>query len=341
MAIIDPNSENILEIKDLTVRYETDFEIVEAINDLSLELKKNETLGLVGETGAGKTTTALSIMGLVPNPPGKIIRGKILFNGEDLLKKSEKEMRKIRGEKISMVFQDPMTSLNPVLTIGSQIAEVIQLHSKISKTEAVKRAVDMLETVGIPGGRYDEYPHQFSGGMKQRVVIAIAIACNPLMIIADEPTTALDVTIQFQVLELMNDLKKKFNTSMILITHDLGVVAEVCDKVAIMYSGEIIESGSLQQIFENRQHPYTKGLFNSIPDLDEDIDRLLAIEGLMPDPSDLPSGCKFHPRCRERMPECDKTDFPLIEFEPGHKVRCLKCMTHKSGLSPIISKAEE
>ena len=281
---------NILEIKNLVVRYDTDFEIVEAINDLSFELKKNETLGLVGETGAGKTTTALSIMRLVPNPPGKIIRGEILFNGEDLMKKSEKEMKKIRGEKISMVFQDPMTSLNPVLSVGSQIAEVIQLHNKISKAEAVKRSVDMLEMVGISGERYDEYPHQFSGGMKQRVVIAIAIACNPLLLIADEPTTALDVTIQYQVLELMNSLKQKFNTSMILITHDLGVVAEVCDKVAIMYSGEIIESGDIEQIFENRQHPYTRGLFNSVPDLDEDIDRLLAIEGLMPDLSDLPSG---------------------------------------------------
>ena len=334
MTEIDDMNENILEIKDLFVRYDTDFEIVEAVNDLSLELKKNETLGLVGETGAGKTTTALSIMCLVPNPPGKIIRGEILFNGENLLKKSEKEMKKIRGEKISMVFQDPMTSLNPVLSVGSQIAEVIQLHSKISKAAAAKRAVDMLEMVGIPGNRYDEYPHEFSGGMKQRVVIAIAIACNPLVLIADEPTTALDVTIQYQVLELMNDLKKKFNTSMILITHDLGVVAEVCDKVAIMYSGEIIESGNLQQIFEDRQHPYTIGLFNSIPDLDEDIDRLLAIEGLMPDPSDLPSGCKFHPRCKERMSECDGADVPLIEIEPGHKVRCLKCMNIQLGAKP-------
>jgi peptide/nickel transport system ATP-binding protein len=322
----DPKNKNILEIKNLVVRYDTDFEIVEAINDLSFELKKNETLGLVGETGAGKTTTALSIMRLVPNPPGKIIRGEILFNGEDLMKKSEKEMKKIRGEKISMVFQDPMTSLNPVLSVGSQIAEVIRLHNKISKAEAAKRSVDMLEMVGISGERYDEYPHQFSGGMKQRVVIAIAIACNPLLLIADEPTTALDVTIQYQVLELMNSLKQKFNTSMLLITHDLGVVAEVCDKVAIMYSGEIIESGDIEQIFENRKHPYTRGLFNSVPDLDEDIDRLLAIEGLMPDPSDLPSGCKFHPRCKERMPECITKDVPLVEFEPGHKVRCLKCI---------------
>lgn len=317
-------TENILEIKNLIVRYDTDFEIVEAVNNINITLRQNETLGLVGETGAGKTTTALSIMRLVPNPPGKIISGEIGFEGENLLKKSEREMKKIRGGKISMIFQDPMTSLNPVLTVGDQIAEVIRLHNKISRAEAQKRAIDMLETVGIPGERYGEYPHQFSGGMKQRVVIAIAIACNPSLLIADEPTTALDVTIQYQVLQLMDNLKKKFKTSMILITHDLGVVAEVCDKVAIMYAGEIVESGSLEQLFEHRKHPYTIGLFGSIPDLDENSKRLAAIEGLVPDPGNLPTGCKFHPRCKECMEICKTQIVPSVHLGEGHFVRCLK-----------------
>lgn len=315
--------EKVLEIKNLVVRYDTDFEKVHAINDISLTINKRGNLGLVGETGAGKTTTALSIMGLVPDPPGKIINGEILFNGEDLLKKTEKEMRKIRGNQISMIFQDPMTALNPVLTVGEQIMEVILLHNKISKSEAVKRAVDMLEVVGITGERYNEYPHQFSGGMKQRVVIAIALACNPSLLIADEPTTALDVTIQAQVLEMMNSLKDKFDTSMLLITHDLGVVAEICDSVAIMYAGEIIEIGDIREIFENRKHPYAVGLFNSIPNLDSDVERLEAIKGLMPDPTDLPLGCKFHPRCPKFMTECKTTVPKSTEIAPGHYVRCL------------------
>jgi peptide/nickel transport system ATP-binding protein len=316
-------NEKVLEIKNLVVRYDTDFEKVQAINNISLTINKRGNLGLVGETGAGKTTTALSIMGLVPSPPGKIINGEILFNGEDLLKKTEKEMRKIRGNQISMIFQDPMTALNPVLTVGEQIMEVILLHNKISKLEAVKRAADMLEVVGISNERYNEYPHQFSGGMKQRVVIAIALACNPSLLIADEPTTALDVTIQAQVLEMMNSLKTKFDTSMLLITHDLGVVAEICDSVAIMYAGEIIEIGDIHEIFENRKHPYSLGLFNSIPNLDSDVERLEAIRGIMPDPTNLPSGCKFHPRCPKCMTKC-KTIIPKsTETTPGHYVRCL------------------
>jgi peptide/nickel transport system ATP-binding protein len=315
--------EKVLEIKNLVVRYDTDFEKVQAINNISLTINKRGNLGLVGETGAGKTTTALSIMGLVPDPPGKIINGEIIFNGEDLLKKTEKEMRKIRGNQISMIFQDPMTALNPVLTVGEQIMEVILLHNKISKSEAVKRAADMLEVVGITNERYNEYPHQFSGGMKQRVVIAIALACNPSLLIADEPTTALDVTIQAQVLEMMNSLKTKFDTSMLLITHDLGVVAEICDSVAIMYAGEIIEIGDIHEIFENRKHPYSLGLFNSIPNLDSDVERLEAIRGIMPDPTNLPSGCKFHPRCPKCMTKC-KTIIPKsTEITPGHYVRCL------------------
>ncbi|CAL7918066.1 ABC transporter domain-containing protein [Fusobacterium necrophorum subsp. funduliforme] len=238
----------LLEIKNLEVQYVTDEETVYAVNSIDIALNEGETLGLVGETGAGKTTTALGIMRLVPNPPGKIIGGEIIYEGENLLKLSEEEMRKIRGNKISMIFQDPMTSLNPVMTVGEQIAEVIQIHENTSTEEAMKKAGEMLELVGIPAARIHDFPHQFSGGMKQRVVIAIALACNPKLLIADEPTTALDVTIQAQVLDLMNNLKEKFKTAMILITHDLGVVAQVCDKVAIMYAGEIVESGSLEEI---------------------------------------------------------------------------------------------
>lgn len=227
---------NLLEIKDLTIQYVTEDEVVSAVNGLEIELAEGETIGLVGETGAGKTTTALGIMGLVPNPPGKILSGKITFEGKDLLSLHEEEMRKIRGNKISMIFQDPMTSLNPVMTVGEQIAEVIEIHEQLGKEKSFEKAKEMLELVGIPGARANDFPHQFSGGMKQRVVIAIALACNPKLLIADEPTTALDVTIQAQVLDLMNDLKEKFKTAMILITHDLGVVAQVCDKVAIMYA---------------------------------------------------------------------------------------------------------
>ena len=258
-------AENILEVHDLEIRYVTDEETVQAVNDITFSLERGESIGLVGETGAGKTTTALGIMGLVPDPPGEIVKGSILFEGEDLLKLSEKQMRRIRGGKISMIFQDPMTSLNPVTRVGDQIAEVILLHNKISKAEARKRAMEMLEQVGIPGARCDDYPHQFSGGMKQRVMIAIALACSPELLIADEPTTALDVTIQAQVLELMKKLKQEYQTSLILITHDLGVVAKICDKVAVVYAGEIVESGTLKEIYTDKRHPYTIGLFDSLP----------------------------------------------------------------------------
>ena len=278
----------LLDIKNLEVQYVTDEETVYAVNGIDISLNEGETLGLVGETGAGKTTTALGIMRLVPNPPGKIMGGEIIYEGENLLKLPEEEMRKIRGNKISMIFQDPMTSLNPVMTVGEQIAEVIQIHENITTEESMKKAGEMLELVGIPAARINDFPHQFSGGMKQRVVIAIALACNPKLLIADEPTTALDVTIQAQVLDLMNNLKEKFKTAMILITHDLGVVAQVCDKVAIMYAGEIVESGSLEEIFENTKHPYTLGLFGSIPSLDEERTRLIPIRGLMPDPTNIP-----------------------------------------------------
>ncbi|MEG0372277.1 MAG: ABC transporter ATP-binding protein, partial [Clostridium sp.] len=292
------NEENIvLDIKDLVIHYETDDGIVEAVNGIDIRIDKGKTLGLVGETGAGKTTMALSILRLVPNPPGKVKNGIIKLEGKDIFSYTEKEMEKIRGEKISMIFQDPMTSLNPVITIGEQIAEVIQIHENISNKESEEKAKDMLSMVGIHPNRYSEYPHQFSGGMKQRVIIAIALACNPNLLIADEPTTALDVTIQAQVLELMKKLKEKYQTSMIMITHDLGIVAEVCDEVSIMYAGKIVEHGTLEDIFNKTKHPYTEGLFNSLPNIEKRGEILRPIPGLMPDPMDLPPGCAFHPRC--------------------------------------------
>lgn len=261
-------------------------------------------------------------MGLVPDPPGKVTSGEILLNGENLLQKSAKDMRTIRGKDIAMIFQDPMTSLNPVLPVGDQIREVILLHEKLSKTEATHKACQMLELVGIPAERYDEYPHQFSGGMKQRVIIAIALACNPKLLIADEPTTALDVTIQAQVLEMMRDLKEKYGTAMILITHDLGVVAEVCNNVAIMYAGQIVESGTLDDIYSDPQHPYTIGLFRSIPDLTSKQRRLEIIPGIMPDPSNLPKGCNFCTRCQYATERCKQEKPPVAQLSKSHAVLC-------------------
>lgn len=290
-------TDNLLEIKNLTVEYTTEGDVVHAVNGVDLCIRHGESLGLVGETGAGKTTTALSVLNLISTPPGAIKSGEIIFEGQNLLKLPKRKMRAIRGNKISMIFQDPMTSLNPVYTVGEQIAEVIRLHEKCSKEEAAKKAGEMLEMVGIPAERYNEYPHQFSGGMKQRVVIAMSIACSPQLILADEPTTALDVTIQAQVLELMNELKAKMNTSMLLITHDLGVVAQICDRVAIMYCGEIVEYGTIEEVFSHPAHPYTIGLFGSIPTLDEKSDHLNPIMGQVADPTDLPAGCCFNPRC--------------------------------------------
>lgn len=317
------NKNVFLEVKDLVVEYTSGEETVHAVNGVSFSLEKGRTLALVGETGAGKTTMAKTIMRILPDPPAKIRGGQVLLNGTDLLAMSEADMRKVRGDKISMVFQDPMTALNPVMRIGDQIAEVIKIHNNITKKEAKERAVRMLEMVGITRERYGEYPHQFSGGMKQRVIIAIALACSPELLLADEPTTALDVTIQAQVLEMMNDLRKKQDTSMILITHDLGVVANVSDDVAIVYAGEIIEYGSKRSIFKNPTHPYTVGLFGAIPNLDEDTRRLANIEGLPPDPTHLPEGCKFHPRCPYATEECKKQEVPMREIEPGHFLRCI------------------
>ncbi|MBF4692122.1 ABC transporter ATP-binding protein [Fusibacter ferrireducens] len=287
----------ILEIENLVVNYELEAETVRAVNGISLSLEKGKIVGLVGETGAGKTTTALSILKLIPDPPGIIKNGNISVDGQDIIHASIEEMEVIRGKDVSMIFQDPMTSLNPVFTVGDQIAESIEIHEKISRNEAFKRAGEMLEMVGIPASRATEYPHQFSGGMKQRVVIAIALACNPKLIIADEPTTALDVTIQAQVLSLIKDLIEKNNASMLLITHDLGIVAEICDEVAVMYAGRIVEKGTLEDIFNNTKHPYTEGLFNSLPNIDDRNAILKPIKGLMPDPTNLPRGCSFAPRC--------------------------------------------
>lgn len=312
----------LLEIKDLTIHYETDNGTVHAVENLNLKLGYGETLGFVGETGAGKTTSALGILRLLPAKVGKIASGSIMFEGEDLLKKNEAEMRAIRGAKIAMIFQDPMTSLNPVMTVDEQIAEMIRLHKKVSDSEALKLAGDMLELVGIRRERMHDYPHQFSGGMKQRVVIAIALACDPMMLIADEPTTALDVTIQAQVLQLMKKLKDSFDASMILITHDLGIVADICDKVAIMYAGRVVEYADKRELFTNPTHPYTIGLFNSVPDIDDDLEKLNVIPGLMPDPMDLPTGCTFHPRCLFAIPECSAEAPQVIETAPGHFVAC-------------------
>ena len=318
------DDKTILEIKDLTVYYNTSDAVVKAVNGISFKMNKGEAIGLVGETGAGKTTTALSIMQLVPDPPGKIMSGEILYEGENLITMPEAKKREFRGNKISMIFQDPMTALNPVISVGDQISEVTRLHEKISRKDAEVKAIQMLEMVGIPGERYDEFPHQFSGGMKQRVVIAIALACNPELLIADEPTTALDVTIQEQVLDLIENLKKEFNTTLILITHDLGVVAEVCEKAAIMYAGEIVEYGTLEHIYNNTKHPYTIGLFGSIPNFNENVRRLKPIMGLMPDPANLPEGCVFAERCSEATEKCRHGHIPTVEIEPGHLVKCLK-----------------
>ena len=314
----------VLEVKDLAIEYRTRKSVVQAVNGISFQVPRGTTMGLVGETGAGKTTTALGIMGLIPVPPGKVVSGEILFQGENLLEKSQSDMRSIRGKRISMIFQDPMTALNPILTVGDQICEVIRLHEKLSMHESVAKAKEMLELVGIPGERYNDYPHQFSGGMKQRVVIAIALACNPMLLIADEPTTALDVTIQAQVLLLMNKLKKELGTSLILITHDLGVVAEICESVAIMYAGEIVEIGTLEDIYEHGCHPYTKGLFDSIPDLDVEQTRLKPIAGLMPDPSALPKGCNFALRCPYRTEACEAAPVQNVQISPTHLVRCIR-----------------
>ncbi len=313
----------ILDVKNLVVRYETEDGIVHALNGIDLQLGYRQTIGLVGETGAGKTTAALAILRLVPDPPGVVECDRLMIEGRDILNLPAAKMDEVRGKDVSMIFQDPMTALNPVFTVGEQIAESLQLHEALDKNAAMERAKQMLELVGIPGERANEYPHQFSGGMKQRVVIAIALACNPKLLIADEPTTALDVTIQAQVLELMSELKEKYDTSMIMITHDLGIVAEVCDTVAVMYAGRIVEQGTLEDVFNHTLHPYTEGLFNSLPNIKNRTAMLKPIKGLMPDPTNLPKGCAFAPRCDYATPACFERQPQLQQASPTHQFACL------------------
>ena len=317
-------SDTLLEIINLRTQFHTEVGIVPAVDDVSLTLKKGEILGVVGESGSGKSVTALSIIRLVPDPPGVIVGGKIIFDGHNLLEKTEAQMRQIRGNEISMIFQEPMTSLNPVHTIGWQIMEAIKLHQGKSDVEALEVTVDMLRRVGIPmpEQRAREYPHQLSGGMRQRVMIAMALSCQPKLLIADEPTTALDVTIQAQILELIKEMKGEFNTSILLITHDLGVIAETCERVAVMYGGKIVEYTDISTLFESPLHPYTQALLKSIPRLDEKKERLQAIRGYVPDGHHLPSGCAFHPRCDHAFEKCRQAVPELIDSGAGHSVRC-------------------
>jgi oligopeptide/dipeptide ABC transporter ATP-binding protein len=319
-------AEKLLEVRGLKTYFYTEDGVVPAVDGVDFVLNKGETLGIVGESGCGKSVTSLSIMRLIPDPPGKIVEGEILFEGSNLLEKTEAEMRNIRGNDISMIFQEPMTSLNPVFTIGDQIMEAIILHQRLNKAEARERAIEMLRLVGIPSPerRVDEYPHQLSGGMRQRVMIAMALSCNPKLLIADEPTTALDVTIQAQILDLMRKLRDEFGTAIMLITHDLGVVAELAERVVVMYAGKIVEKADVKLLFGNPLHPYTVGLLGSIPKLTEQQDRLQVIEGVVPHPAFMPKGCRFHPRCKEAREICKVEEPELMEQEPGHLVACWK-----------------
>ena len=314
----------LLKIRNLETHFSTHEGTVKAVNRISFTINKGQTLGLVGESGCGKSVTALSIMRLVPSPPGKIVGGEISFEGQDLLELDEKEMRKIRGKKISMIFQEPMTSLDPVFTIGHEIVESIQLHQGLKKEEATEKAIEALKIVGMPdaGKRMNNYPHELSGGMRQRAMIAMALSCNPTLLIADEPTTALDVTIQAQILKLIHELKEEFDASVMLITHDLGVIAEMCDYVAVMYAGHIVESSDVDTLFRNPLHPYTKGLNKSIPRLDVETERLDTIRGLVPNLLDLPPGCPFHLRCDFRLTKCAEEVPELLEVEDLHLVKC-------------------
>jgi len=315
---------NLLCVHSLHTYFYTHSGVVKAVEGVNLEIDTGEVLGLVGESGCGKSVTALSIMRLVSNPPGRIVKGEVIFRGEDLLKKNEDEMRKIRGNNISMIFQEPMTSLDPVFTVGNELMETIQLHQNLSKARARKIAIEMLKKVGIPEPerRMDEYPHQLSGGMQQRVMIAMALSCNPSLLIADEPTTALDTTIQAQILRLIKNLQEEFDTSVLLITHDLGVIAETCRRVAVMYAGNIVEYADVEMLFGNPLHPYTMGLSESIPRIDVTTKRLRIIKGTVPDLINLPSGCRFHPRCPEALEICREKEPSLKEVGMGHKVRC-------------------
>ena len=327
----------LLRVRGLTTTFRAEEGAFDAVRDMSFDLGEGEVLGIVGESGSGKSVTALSILRLIPDPPGRITGGEIIFRGEDLLKVSPRRMRQIRGDEISMIFQEPMTSLNPVFPIGDQIIETIRLHERIGRRAARDRAVELLDRVGIamPAQRLGEYPHELSGGMRQRAMIAIALSCNPRLLLADEPTTALDVTIQAQILELLSDLREEFGTAIVLITHDLGVVAQYVDRVIVMYCGRVVEQAPVEQLFESPQHPYTEGLLNSIPSLDGQGDRLQAIPGTVPSPLDLPSGCRFRPRCPYARDACALVDPPLISAAPGHQAACIRL----TGYAPVKSDA--
>jgi peptide/nickel transport system ATP-binding protein/oligopeptide transport system ATP-binding protein len=331
--MMPPSEPALLSVRDLKITFDTEQGPVAAVENLSFDLRAGEVLGLVGESGCGKSVTALSIMGLLPNPPGRVSGGEILFQGADLLKKSRREMRRTRGKLISMVFQEPLTSLNPVFTIGDQLVETVKWHESMGGAAARRRAVEMLDKVGIPSpaARLDDYPHQLSGGMRQRVMIAMALACTPALLVADEPTTALDVTIQAQILDLLGALQQEFKMAVILITHDLGVVAQFVDKVAVMYAGRLVETGSVMDVFERPTHPYTEGLLASIPSLDVEQDRLASIPGTVPSPFALPRGCRFGPRCAHVRPACDVAEPPLIGCGEEHAVACIRPVGYRVG----------
>lgn len=331
--------EKLLEIRNLRTYFYTENGVSKAVDGVDIDIYPGETLGIVGESGCGKSVTSLSIMRLIQEPPGKIVDGEILFKGRDLARLSQDEMRQIRGNEISMIFQEPMTSLNPVFTIGEQISEAIMLHKKVDKKQAMEESIEMLRKVGIPlpEQRVKEYPHQLSGGMRQRIMIAMALSCNPDLLIADEPTTALDVTIQAQILDLMQDLKKKYKMSIMMITHDLGVVAEVCDRVAVMYAGKVVEYTDVKTLFKNPRHPYTWGLLNSIPRLDKEVDRLPAIPGMVPDSKNFPVGCRYNNRCPFATEKCFKEEPELMEVAEGHRARCW----YADKLDELKNKAED
>jgi oligopeptide/dipeptide ABC transporter ATP-binding protein len=316
----------LLSVRNLRTEFTTDDGTFAAIDDASFDLNQGGVLGIVGESGSGKSVTALSIMRLIATPPGRIARGEILFGGQDLLRLSQRQMREIRGGEISMIFQEPMTSLNPVFTVGDQIIETVRRHERLGARAARAQALEMLNRVGIPSPeqRLDEYPHQLSGGMRQRVMIAIALSCNPRLLLADEPTTALDVTIQAQILELLRELQEEFGMAVILITHDLGVVAEFVDRVIVMYAGRTVESAAVHPTFEQPRHPYTEGLLASIPSLEDERDRLQVIDGVVPSPFALPPGCRYAPRCRYAQPACDAQDPPLLTLGPDHRAACIR-----------------
>ncbi|CAN5547104.1 MAG: ABC transporter ATP-binding protein [Chloroflexia bacterium] len=317
--------EPLLDVKNLKTQFFTQDGVVRAVDDVSFDILPGETLGIVGESGCGKSITAMSIMRLIPSPPGKIVQGEILFKGEDIITMSDEEIRHIRGNEIAMIFQDPMTSLNPVLSINRQLGETLELHMGMNKSQARRRSIELLEMVGIPNAeeRVNQYPHQFSGGMRQRVMIAMALSCNPSLLIADEPTTALDVTIQAQILDLMKTLQAEHNTAVMLITHDLGVVAGMSDRINVMYAGHVVETATAEELFANPRHPYTVGLLNSIPRLDSEVrEKLDPIRGLPPDLIDLPDLCPFVPRCDYAREKCEQQNPPLLDVAPGHRSAC-------------------